>query len=136
MTLGVLVACSAQQAPTQAATPAPVACTDPKVEDEWLQHPAGLCGMPEDVRKRVDDYDTCEHFAGEEPYDADRRHEIEVAVAQFCTPAPARLARLMQQYRTTRMSANGCVSMRSKRICNQPAEACGWIPFPSGEGGA
>ncbi|ACD58362.1 lipoprotein, putative [Xanthomonas oryzae pv. oryzae PXO99A] len=34
MTLGVLVACSAQQAPTQAATPAPVACTDPKVEDE------------------------------------------------------------------------------------------------------
>ncbi|WP_425330410.1 hypothetical protein [Xanthomonas citri] len=73
--------------------------TDPKVEDEWLQHPAGLCGMPEDVRKLVEDYDTCEHFAGEEPYDADRRHEIEVAVAQFCTPAPARLATLMQRYR-------------------------------------
>ncbi|MBV6807059.1 hypothetical protein [Xanthomonas euvesicatoria] len=97
--VGVLAACSVQQTPTQAATPVPVACTDPKVEDEWLQHPAGLCGMPEDVRKLVDDYDTCEHFAGEEPYDADRRHEIEVAVAQFCTPAPARLATLMRQYR-------------------------------------
>lgn len=95
----MLAACSAQQPPTQAATPAPVACTDPKVEDEWLQHPAGLCGMPEDVRKLVDDYDTCEHFAGEEPYDADRRNEIEVAVAQYCTPAPARLAKLMQRYR-------------------------------------
>ncbi|MCL1530039.1 hypothetical protein M3O57_06400 [Xanthomonas nasturtii] len=99
MTLGALAACTAPPAPTPAATAAPVTCTDPKVEDEWLQHPAGLCGMPEDVRKLVDDYDTCEHFAGEEPYDADRHHEIEVAVAQLCTPAPARLAKLMQQYR-------------------------------------
>ncbi|KLD72468.1 hypothetical protein [Xanthomonas pisi] len=97
LTLGLLAACTAEPAPAPVSAAAP--CTDPKVEDEWLQHPAGLCGMPEDVRKLVEDYDTCEHFAGEEPYDADRRHEIEVAVAQFCTPAPARLAKLMQQYR-------------------------------------
>ncbi|NIJ87282.1 hypothetical protein FHR49_000030 [Xanthomonas campestris] len=99
LSLGLLAACTAEPVPTPASTPAAATCTDPKVEEEWLQHPAGLCGMPDDVRALVDDYDTCEHFAGEEPYDADRRHEIEVAVAQFCTPAPARLAKLMQQYR-------------------------------------
>ncbi|CAG2089736.1 hypothetical protein [Xanthomonas arboricola] len=101
VTLGLLGACTAQPAPAPTSTPAPapVACTDAKVDEEWLQHPPGLCGMPEDVRTLVEDYDTCEHFAGEEPYDADRRHEIEVAIAQFCTPAPARLAKLLKQYR-------------------------------------
>ncbi|PPT74309.1 hypothetical protein XaplCFBP3122_17365 [Xanthomonas arboricola pv. populi] len=100
-TLGLLAACTEQPAPAPTSTPRPVqvACTDAKVDDEWLQHPPGLCGMPEDVRMLVEDYDTCEHFTGEEPYDADRRHEIEVAIARFCTPAPARLATLMQQYR-------------------------------------
>ncbi|WP_372362938.1 hypothetical protein ACCQ10_09700 [Xanthomonas sp. NCPPB 1325] len=99
LSLGLLTACTAEPVPTPASAPAAATCTDSKVEEEWLQHPAGLCGMPDEVRALVDDYDTCEHFAGEEPYDADRRHEIEVAVAQFCTPAPARLAKLMQQYR-------------------------------------
>ncbi|PPU25444.1 hypothetical protein [Xanthomonas arboricola] len=101
VTLGLLAACTAQPAPAPTSTPAPapVACTDAKVDEEWLQHPPGLCGMPEDVRTLVEDYDTCEHFAGEDPYDADRRHEIEVAIAQFCTPAPARLATLLKQYR-------------------------------------
>ncbi|MDV2453008.1 hypothetical protein [Xanthomonas hortorum] len=102
LTLGLLTACTEQPAPapTSASKLAPVTCTDVKVDDEWLQHPPGLCGMPEDVRTLVEDYDTCEHFAGEEPYDADRRHEIEVAIAQFCTPAPARLALLLKQYRS------------------------------------
>ncbi|CAD0327006.1 hypothetical protein CFBP8129_19560 [Xanthomonas hortorum pv. gardneri] len=66
LTLGLLAACTEQPAPTSASKPAPVACTDTKVDDEWLQHPPGLCGMPEDVRTLVEDYDTCEHFAGEE----------------------------------------------------------------------
>ncbi|WDJ04556.1 hypothetical protein [Xanthomonas campestris] len=99
LALLALSACTAEPAPAVASAPAAVACTDPVVEEEWLQHPAGLCGMPDDVRKLVDDYDTCEHFAGEEPYDDARRREIEAAVEQYCTPAPARLAALMQRYR-------------------------------------
>ncbi|WDI95451.1 hypothetical protein [Xanthomonas campestris] len=99
LALLALSACTAEPAPAPAPAPAAVACTDPVVEEEWLQHPAGLCGMPDDVRKLVDDYDTCEHFAGEEPYDDARRREIEAAVEQYCAPAPARLAALMQRYR-------------------------------------
>ncbi|SON77128.1 exported hypothetical protein [Xanthomonas phaseoli pv. phaseoli] len=67
LSLGLLAACTARPVPTPAAAPAAATCTDPKVEEEWLQHPAGLCGMPDDVRALVDDYDTCVHFAGEEP---------------------------------------------------------------------
>ncbi len=55
--------------------------------------------MPDDVRALVDDYDTCVHFGGEEPYDDARRREIEAAVARYCLPAPKRLAALMDKYR-------------------------------------
>lgn len=80
------------------ASPA-AACTDPVVEEAWQRHPPGLCAMPDDVRAMVEAYDTCQHFLGEEPYDDERRAEINSAIGEFCAPALSRLERVKRHHR-------------------------------------
>ena len=41
----------------------------------------------------------CEHFAGEEPYDEERRLEIRAAMNEFCGNARKRLPALKEKYR-------------------------------------
>ncbi|MET4615322.1 hypothetical protein ABIA71_000885 [Stenotrophomonas sp. 2619] len=42
------------------------------------------CAMPADVRAFLERENTCQHFAGEEPYDEERRQELEQASADYC----------------------------------------------------
>lgn len=42
------------------------------------------CTMPEDVRAFLARENTCQHFAGEEPYDEERRRELDAANQQYC----------------------------------------------------
>jgi hypothetical protein len=46
-----------------------------------------LATKPEDVRYFVENAATCEHFAGEEPYDEERRTEIRIALGKYCKKA-------------------------------------------------
>lgn len=42
------------------------------------------CSMPADVQAFLARENTCQHFAGEEPYDDERRRELDAANAEFC----------------------------------------------------
>ncbi|HIE4563394.1 TPA: hypothetical protein ACXNIY_004207 [Stenotrophomonas maltophilia] len=42
------------------------------------------CAMPTDVQAFLARENTCQHFAGEEPYDDERRRELEGASAKYC----------------------------------------------------
>jgi len=46
---------------------------------------------PKDVQCFVENAAMCEHFAGEEPYDAERGKEIVKAVTKYCTAAQDKL---------------------------------------------
>jgi hypothetical protein len=42
------------------------------------------CAMPADVRAFLERENTCQHFAGEEAYDEERRVELEAADKRYC----------------------------------------------------
>ena len=42
------------------------------------------CAMPADVRAFLERENTCQHFAGEEAYDEERRVELEAADERYC----------------------------------------------------
>lgn len=54
--------------------------------------------FPREVTAFMVDRDGCDHFRGEDAYDADRRAYIEDNIAQLCTGTDARLARLRLRY--------------------------------------
>ncbi|MEB1527884.1 hypothetical protein [Xanthomonas sp. WHRI 7945] len=76
---------------------AKAACAIPADVDP--EHHAGFCAMPQDVRAFVARQDVCNHFAGEEPYDAARRRELERAIAKYCDGNEAAWTKLRAQYR-------------------------------------
>ena len=51
--------------------------------------------LPADMQAHAEHAELCEHFAGEEPYDADRRKQIEDAIEANCTPLKAALPGLI-----------------------------------------
>lgn len=54
--------------------------------------------FPDEVTRYMVDRDSCDHFRGEDAYDADRRAYLEESVAELCTGTDARLAMLRQRY--------------------------------------
>lgn len=88
-------AAPAASAPAEAAGPAPAAGAQADPGD--VAAPAG--GWPADVAALKEKYDTCEHFAGEEPYDADRRKQIEDAIEANCRPVKNALPGLKAKYK-------------------------------------
>ncbi|MCW0462255.1 hypothetical protein NB717_003323 [Xanthomonas sacchari] len=83
-------------APATAAAPKP-ACTIPDAVDP--EHHDGFCTLPEPIRAFVARQDTCNHFAGEEPYDKARRRKLEQAMAKYCDGNEQTWATLRAQYR-------------------------------------
>lgn len=61
--------------------------------------PAPQRPLPPDVRRFIDKRDTCEHWIGEEGYDAARQREINRNVRQSCTGVDRELDRLRRVYR-------------------------------------
>jgi len=58
-------------------------------------HPApARTGLPAEVTKLVERWETCWHFAGEEPYSAARRQEIADGIAAWCPGNDAERGRL------------------------------------------
>jgi hypothetical protein len=78
----VAVRASASAAPASAPAPAPA--------------PAG--GPPADVAAFRDQRDQCDHFRGEDPYDAKRAAELAEQLDKFCKGTDARLAGLRKKY--------------------------------------
>jgi hypothetical protein len=86
---GFAIACSSR-APRHE-TPenqAPVALVD-----------AAVAGLPAEVTKLVSRWQECWHWAGEEPYDADRRQQIADGVAGSCPGNEEERDRLRAKYR-------------------------------------
>ncbi|PHP16666.1 hypothetical protein CG471_26810, partial [Sphingobium sp. IP1] len=54
--------------------------------------------FPREVTAFMVDRDSCDHFRGEEPYDAERRAYIEESVAELCSGTDAKLALLRKRY--------------------------------------
>lgn len=54
--------------------------------------------FPEEVTRYMVDRDGCDHFRGEEAYDAERRAYLQENIAELCTGTDVRLAVLRQRY--------------------------------------
>ncbi|MEN3748538.1 hypothetical protein TPR58_15285 [Sphingomonas sp. HF-S3] len=90
-----------------APAPAPVvpinateAPADPGLNETELQTYPEARGLPADVQRYLIRHAGCEHWAGEEPYNAQRRAEIETNVAQSCTGLDAARADLLTRHRS------------------------------------
>lgn len=77
-----------------AAAAAPPTCEAEYSTDRTV---AGACRMPADVQALVMRQEACIHFADEEPYDAERRRELEQAIRESCGNEK-RAAILMRRY--------------------------------------
>jgi len=56
-------------------------------------------GLPADVKTLTERWEQCWHFAGEEPYDAQRKKEIEQGIATWCNGNEEQRERLRTKYR-------------------------------------
>ena len=69
----------------------------PLTEAELESYPEAR-GMPADVQAFIVRHQDCEHWQGEPDYDAERRGQIERAVAETCPGLDAEAARLRARY--------------------------------------
>lgn|GEM_PF-355286 len=54
--------------------------------------------MPRDVALFLEERENCDHWRGEDGYDAERRAEISWSVCQYCTGTDSKLASLKKKY--------------------------------------
>ena len=54
--------------------------------------------LPEDVARFIERRDACDHFRGEEAYDAKRRQFLEQETAKLCVGSDKQLAELRKKY--------------------------------------
>ncbi|WP_251475315.1 hypothetical protein [Stenotrophomonas lactitubi] len=65
----------------------------------FLQDIRIYCDMPADVQAFIARENSCEHIAGEEPYDDARSRELEAATARFCDDREKIFANLVARHR-------------------------------------
>lgn len=84
----------------QPPAPAPVIHSSPASVPDLppSQDAADPAPFPEEVTRYMVDRDGCDHFRGEEGYDAERRAYLQESVAELCTGTDARLAQLRKRY--------------------------------------
>ncbi len=56
--------------------------------------------LPKEVQQYVDRRESCDHWRGEPPFDAQRQNEINRNVCAACVGSDARLAALKRKYRS------------------------------------
>jgi hypothetical protein len=64
----------------------------------WPSHSGAQSRLPPDVIRFAERRDACDHFRGEEAYDAERRKFLEDRVRQLCTGTDGRLQALKHKY--------------------------------------
>ncbi|WP_336973532.1 hypothetical protein [Sphingobium aromaticiconvertens] len=83
--------------------PAPVRPAKPAEAAQSLDLPASNAAtdapvFPAEVTTFMVDRDGCDHFRGEEPYDAERAAYLEQSIRELCAGSDARLAKLRRRY--------------------------------------
>ena len=100
----LLLAACWQAACDQANNPASVAGTASQVQPAAASQPMAAASatpalaLPPDAAKFREERELCDHFRGEEPYDAQRRRELEQQLNRYCKGTDARLAALRARY--------------------------------------
>lgn len=56
--------------------------------------------VPHDVRRFVEQRTLCDHFRGEEPYDAERKKFLETRIRKHCAGTDRRLSALKSKYKS------------------------------------
>lgn len=69
----------------------------PLTEEQLTAYPEAR-GLPADVQHFIVRHKDCEHWAGEEPYNAPRRREIERGIAASCKGLDASAVTLRKRY--------------------------------------
>lgn len=59
----------------------------------------GIADYPSDVEDFIDRRELCDHFRGEEPYDADRARFLAEQIRKTCAGTDAELQTLKQKYK-------------------------------------
>jgi len=79
----------------------------------------GFENAPVDIKYFVEDAATCEHFAGEEPYDMERRKEIIEGLKSACSSAQTMLSVLKTKYKNDAAAGHmlAVCEKGSKAVC-------------------
>lgn len=65
---------------------APAPASAPATPSAAVSEPGAASALPADMQAHAEHAQLCEHFAGEEPYDAARRKELEDGMKANCGP--------------------------------------------------
>ncbi|HCT25585.1 MAG TPA: hypothetical protein DIW85_05135 [Stenotrophomonas sp.] len=72
------------------------------------------CAMPGDVQAFLARENTCQHFAGEEPYDDERRRELEEASAKYCEGREKNFTDLVARHRDNCATRAALIGINSR----------------------
>jgi hypothetical protein len=93
-----------------------VSAAEPAFNERQLTAYPKARGMPGDVQHFIARYEDCEHWTGEEPYDADRGNEITAAIEETCRGIDARLRDLKTRYHASPDIAAALASYEMVRL--------------------